>query len=466
MSLKNLNNRKHSLASRLTLWYAVIFTLSAVAVFFSLHVSLSYIIKNKTDDELRHEFSELAESYNIKGLEGLKQAMVIESQSDGMDRLYLRLLTRSGEVLAATNNESFGEIPINQSIIGSLGFGAGNYFDSNVLPLEKQRVRMLYGLLNADTVLQVVFSQKDEDQFLTVFWRTVAVALVFLTTVASVIGWIMSRKAMKGVEEIIHAAGEISASELSKRVTVKKSGDEIEQLAITFNAMLDRIEALVTSMKELTDNIAHDLRSPIARMRVRAESALFEMDEGDPSESLAAKIIEECDRLLGMINTMLEISEAEAGVGVLKFQKVDVVGLLIDCCELFEPIAEDKNIDLSVDLPPSLFVQCDRQKLQRVIANLLDNALKYTAQGGEVTVHAQQDEQHIFLSFKDSGIGIAQDQVPNLFKRFYRCDSSRSQAGVGLGLSLAKALCQAHGGDITVTSLPGVGSTFTVILPA
>jgi signal transduction histidine kinase len=180
---------------------------------------------------------------------------------------------------------------------------------------------------------------------------------------------------------------------------------------------------------------------------------------------MTGSIIEECDRLLGMINMMLDISEADAGLSNLKISQIDISQIAEETCELFRPVAEDKNIRIIKDFAENTYSYADNQKLQRVVSNLLDNALKYTPTGGTVvvTVDGNSDQVRIFVN--DNGIGISPDDLPHIFSRFYRCDRSRSQPGTGLGLSWARAIIQAHGGNISVTSTLNEKSTFTVTLP-
>ncbi|MDA8171314.1 MAG: HAMP domain-containing sensor histidine kinase, partial [Nitrospiraceae bacterium] len=182
-------------------------------------------------------------------------------------------------------------------------------------------------------------------------------------------------------------------------------------------------------------------------------------------EAMAASIIEECDRLLGIINTMLDISEAEAGVSKLTMEDIDITQLIKDACELFDPVAEDKGVGITMEVADCLRVIGDKQKLQRMLANLLDNAIKYTTAGGSVTLSVSRGNAHVVISVNDTGVGISDRDLSRIFERFYRGDQSRFQAGSGLGLSLSRAIVLAHGGDITVTSLPGKGSTFTITLP-
>jgi len=182
-------------------------------------------------------------------------------------------------------------------------------------------------------------------------------------------------------------------------------------------------------------------------------------------ETMAASIIEESDRLLGMINTMLVISKMEAGVGELGRKEMDIAMVTREACELFNPIAEDKGITLTSDLPHSLSFTGDVGKIQRMISNLIDNAIKYTSGGGKVSVSLEGNLDGIIrLRVRDNGIGIDEKDLPHIFERFYRCDHSRSEEGTGLGLSLARAIARAHRGDIKAESRTGEGSVFIVTL--
>lgn len=268
-----------------------------------------------------------------------------------------------------------------------------------------------------------------------------------------------------GVEEVTQTAIQVSGGKFDKRVKVTGHGEEIDRLATTFNNMLEKLQDLIKGIKEINDNIAHDLRSPVTRIRGIAETTLMTAKPDPEYEAMAGSIIEECDGLLTMINTMLDISEAEAGVSKLNISDVDLSEIISEACELFQPIAEDKNIAIINKMADNVLIFADKGKIQRLVANLLDNALKYTPEKGTVIFSLEHNLKEVSVSIKDTGIGISEEDLPKIFNRFYRCDQSRSLQGVGLGLSLAKAIAQAHHGAISVSSTVKKGSIFTFTLP-
>jgi signal transduction histidine kinase len=216
----------------------------------------------------------------------------------------------------------------------------------------------------------------------------------------------------------------------------------------------------------MSDNIAHDLKSPITRIRGIAEVSLTSGSSLKEYESMAAGTIEECDRLLDMINTMLIISRTEAGVNQLDCHKLDIAHLVRDACDIFQSPAEDKGLIMVYNGPENFSIYGDIRLLQRMVANLLDNAIKYTPAKGRIDVTVSTGgDQLVQIVVKDNGMGISGKDLGHIFKRFYRCDPSRSQAGTGLGLSFARTAARAHNGNITVVSTLNEGSTFTVVLP-
>ncbi|OPY77119.1 MAG: Alkaline phosphatase synthesis sensor protein PhoR [Syntrophorhabdus sp. PtaU1.Bin058] len=293
------------------------------------------------------------------------------------------------------------------------------------------------------------------------------VPLLIVIVLSGATGWLMARRALSGIEEVTRAAVDISKGALHRRVPVKGRYDEIDRLAQTFNIMVGRTQALIEQMKEITENIAHDLRSPITRMRGLAEMALAGRNMNEEYSSMAGLIIEECDSLLDLINTVLDLSEAKAGLIKLDVQKTDIVALINDLRDLFQPSADEKHIEFRTEgAVRPVFIYCDRRKLQRVFSNLFDNALKYTPDSGRVIISIADTSEDVTVSVEDTGTGIPDEDMPYIFNRFFRGEKSRSTPGNGLGLSLVQAFTLIHGGSVSaVNTVPDQGARITVVLP-
>lgn len=464
MFLKKLSRLHHTLAFRLTVRHTGIFTISFFGVSVVCYFLIASVIRDRIDQDLLSDKTEFS-SLLVYGMDTVKTEIGIETKSEGANKIFFRILTITGEELATSDMSSWGNIGISRVALKRLNNGVKYVFETVETPGHRYKTRILYSVIGPGIILQVGKSLRDDERFMETFREIFVTAMAILTVFAALIGWFMARQALWGVEEVTRTALDISNGSLERRVPIKARGDEIDRLATAFNSMLGRIHALITEMKEITDNIAHDLRSPVTRIRGIAEMTLTTGKSMNEYETMAANTIEECDYLLEMVNTMLDISEVDTGASKLTMAKIDISGLINDACELFQPIADDKEITITSKVPATCFVYGDMQRLQRMVANLLDNAIKYTESGGTVTISATKDQNRVVISVSDTGIGISKDDLPHIFKRFYRCDRSRSQAGIGLGLSLAIAIAKAHGGNITATSSPGNGSTFTVILP-
>jgi len=453
-----------TLAFRLTLWYGGIFTISALVAFSALYLVISSVIQERRDEDLLEDVEEFSTLLATQGLDAVKAEMAWEATSDGAENIFLRLLSSDGQELNSTDMSLWRSIGQSSRALEKLKNGANHVLETLTLPEHEHQVRMVYGIIGPDTILQIGEPLEQDEEFLAIFREVFLPIMAIMTIAAALMGWFIARRAMAGVEEVTQTAVEISKGAFDRRVPLKVRGDEIERLATTFNYMLDRISMLIKEMREITDNIAHDLRSPLARMRAASEMALT-TSSVDEHKTIAAGIIEECDRLLGMINTMLDIAEAESGAGELVLEEVDLADMIRRACELFEPIAENNAIRMTMELPDSCLVLGEPRKLQRMVANLLDNALKYTPTGGTVTVSVNADDGQIAISVSDTGVGISEKDLPHIFKRFYTCNKSQPNHGTGLGLSLVKAIARSHGGHVNATSHPDKGSTFTVTLP-
>lgn len=464
MRLNKLLKLRHTLVFRLTILYSL-----SVMVFFGAFLGYrlyrdaghySDIDKGLLADA--EETSKLLDS--VKGMSSEDITRILEHETKNSRKLFTRLLSTKGEIIASSDISSLN-MDLSPTVTNALKRETDNVFKTLPLPDSKYTARILSCPIGNDRILQIGTSQEGLQRIIAKRWREFGIVMTLLIVFSTFIGWFVAKCALVGVNEITRTAIQISEGDFSSRVPIKGRGEEITRLATTFNDMVERIEALIKGMKEITDNMAHDLRSPITRIRGAAEMTITSAGDKQNYDLMAGNIVEECDRLLEMINTMMDISEAEAGLSKLKISQIDISQITEETCELFRPVAEDKNIQIIKKLAQNTVTYADKQKLQRVVSNLMDNALKYTPTKGRVTVTVDGDEDQVMVSINDDGIGISRDDLPNIFKRFYRCDQSRSLPGNGLGLSWVRAIIQAHGGHISATSTINERSTFTVTLP-
>ena len=459
---------RHSLAFRLTLWYAILFTVSLGISFTVIYFLLAFEFKERADRDLEKQISHFAAMLAIKDIDTVKEAAVIETKASGEKEVFIRMLAPDGEIFLSSSMSYWRDLKVNPKAIRRLLEGDRAVLETISLTKSGREVRIIYSFIGPGIIMQFGQSMASNKRFLGALVRIFMVTMMVLFILAVVIGWGLSKRALAGVAAVTLTAGRISSDSLQERVVVeKRHGDEIDRLAAAFNTMLDRIEHLVTGMREMSDNIAHDLKSPITRIRGLSEVTLTTGATTLEYENMAADTIEECDRLLDMINTMLMISRTEAGVGNICLEKIDMATLVKEACELFSPTAEDRQISLSYDSAGPCLLRGDLKMIQRMISNLMDNAIKYTGKGGHVKVGVlQEEDKNITIKITDTGSGISEADLPLIFNRFFRCDESRSLPGTGLGLSLARAVARGHGGDIQVISRKGKGSTFSVVLPA
>jgi signal transduction histidine kinase len=462
MFLKKIHNLKNSLIVRLTILYAVAFTVLSAIGFLIFYYRIYSVTMQHLDIELLDETEKYTALMKEPGLEGVISLIAEEAESENPEEDFYRLFNFKGDVLFTSDMASWGTIARQEILSKMQNEGLTYVVETLTIEERDDKARMITAIVGPDTVLQIGESLEEVDDYLDIFLQLFSMLIISLIIVSTIIGWLLARRATIDMEKVTVTAEEISNGAYDRRVQINGRFKEIERLGATFNGMLDRIQSLLNSMKEINDNIAHDLRSPLARIRGIAEMSLLKEKSIDAYQEMAASTIEECDTLIGMINTMLDITEAEAGVNGVKSEEFELVALILEACELFRPIAEEKKINLKTDLPESLMLKSDRKKMQRIITNVLENAIKYTPEDGTVIISAAAQNGEVQIDFKDTGTGISENDLPHIFERFYRCDRSRSQGGVGLGLSLVRAYTESINGSVHVESAPNQGSLFAL----
>ena len=379
--------------------------------------------------------------------------------------MFCRLLSAQGQLVISSNINGWDGLeaelaavpmPVSDVPVFKTLYPKNSPFNSRIGALKTE----------PGQILQIGINLHSDNRFYRKIQRVLLSGSLILIGLSTLFGWLIAHRAMAGVQRVTQAVSRIQKGQLNQQVPYGNEGREIDKLTEEFNRMLGRIESLVCELKEVSDNVAHDLRSPITRMRGIAETTLTGPQDDEAYREMGLTIIEECDRLAEMINTMLEIAQADSGLIELDRQPLDITALLRTAADLFLPLAEEKKIELRTALcADPLVIYGDKTRLQRTVANLLDNAIKYTPPGEVVTLSVSADENTVHISVADTGCGIAPEEIKRIFDRFYRGEKSRSTQGNGLGLSLAKTIVQAHGGTLTVQSASGKGSAFEITLP-
>lgn len=461
MFYEKIKGLKNQLTFKLTFLYALVFILSSLLTLSIFYLRVSTITMNSIDQVLIEESLELtAFADAAKMIAEIHEEREIEEDKDFIFRIY----SPDGQVLQSWNAEVLDPSAIDSLLPDILRQGKPVLATDKSL-VDRNRYRTVYKTAPQDTILQIGRSLEENEAYLETFQHLIALLVLPICLCAAFFGWIVSRKAMQGVAEVTQTALDISQGAFDRRVKVENRSAEIDRLARVFNIMVDRLQGLLQSTREMNDNIAHDLRSPLTRIRGEAEMMLRGKASAEKNENAAVSIIEECDNLIHIINTMLDITETEGGIDEVKKQPVDLCQLAIEAKDFYQHIAEGKGVTIITRLKgPCLFLG-DKSKLQRMTTNLLENAIKYNRSDGRVTICVFPDMDHVKMVFEDNGIGISKEDQTKIFRRFYRCDRSRSTQGIGLGLSLSQAIAQASGGNIVVESELNQGSRFVVSLP-
>ncbi|TDK37219.1 HAMP domain-containing protein [Rhizobium deserti] len=456
-----------STAVRLSALYMLLFALCAAFLVFYVTAMSERLLSQQTRQAVQEEVVDIQRAYERGGINLLLRMMERRARQPGAN-LYV-IASPNGEILAGNvasvqpgvlNEEGWTNVPFRYEPFAEVGGPRFHLATANVLKLDNG-LRIMVGR-----------DLGDPGRFRGIVRRALMVALAIMGLGALIIWFGIGRNALKRIDRMSAASQKIMAGDLSQRLPVGRSGDEFDRLSDSLNAMLGRIEKLNEGLRQVSDNIAHDLKTPLTRLRNKAADAIAETRD-DARRNALEGIIAESDQLIRTFNALLMISRVEAGSIAAEMSEVDLSAISSDSAELYEPVAEEAGLALVTEIEPGLIVQGNRELVGQAIFNLLDNAIKYSVESNgdpKIVVKLSRSGGTFRLSICDNGPGVPAHKRVEVVKRFVRLDESRSKPGTGLGLSLVEAVMELHGGSLELSATDEAnaeapGLTVTMVFP-
>jgi len=470
-----------SVRFRLTLWYALTLAAVLAASGFFWHLYLAREMRNRIDDRLRIIAGDVTSFHLATHIEHLfpGEHPGPENPCQALENFvrkhnwgeYIQMLNAQGEISCATSNMKGFHLPLTK--LSLLSASRSKPYFETIHTLGPSPIRLLtYPIISDGKITDLVQVGQDLSAMENALERLRLMLLIFspLAMLAlSFGGWFLAGRLLEPVVRITRTARRINAGSLSKRIPVDDSQDELGQLAETFNSMLARLEDSFNRIRQFSADASHELRTPLAILKGETEVALRWGKDSEELRQTLHSNLEEIDRMGRIIEDLLLLAKSEAGELRLDVREFSLGDLLQDIYLQGKTLGEPKNIDISLRLQitEDIRLRGDQFQLHRLMLNLVNNAIKYTAENGKVEIRLTVEDAEAVLAVADNGIGIAAEHIPHLFERFYRVDEARNRSvgGTGLGLAIVKSIAEAHEGRVEIESIPGRGSLFTVHLP-
>ncbi|MFA5264083.1 MAG: HAMP domain-containing sensor histidine kinase [Opitutaceae bacterium] len=464
-----LDRLPQSLAFRLGALYALLFAVGAAAVFAVLYLFLADALEKRERTAVEKWSADYAAVYEQGGPAAVRAKLNAAETSPEVSSLFIRIIGAGGDTTfyrmpsdwIETQAEriplpgAFGQMQV-ERVVQSIRIPRNAEKDFTIAsrPLPDGRT------------LQVARSTDNRTVLLAPLRRTFLSVATGALALAALGGGFLAWRVTLPLRQVTETARTIVATgDLKARVPESGTSGELADLVRQFNTVLSKNASLINAQRETLDNLAHDLRTPLTRLRGTAELALQSQGDTTAAREALADCIEEAERIQRLLETLLDVSAAENGTLPLRRSPVDLRQILADAAGLYHEVAEEKRITVLVDASTPASIEVDSLRLGQAVANLLDNAIKYTPEGGRVRLAARLSAAGGEIEVSDSGPGVPAAERENIWRRLYRGDSSRSKRGLGLGLSLVKAIVEAHGGSVSVDDAPDGGARFTLRLP-
>lgn len=454
-------------AVRLSLLYLVLFVISAVALLFYVTSISEGVLRNQTERAIEREVRNINIAYRSGGINAAVRYVERRTRQPGSSLFVIA--SPNGEIVAGNVAEIAPGVFDNEGRID----GPFDYrrFGDDETALTHSALGFIIALPNGLKFL--IGRDLDEpDRFIKLIEQALVTALFIMGIGALAIWFFVGRSALKRIDRMTLASEKIMAGDLAQRLPVTGSGDEFDRLSTSLNTMLSRIEQLNEGLRQVSDNIAHDLKTPLTRLRNKAEATLASGANVSDYRDAMEDMIAESDQLIRIFSALLMISRVEAGSAAAQMNEMDLSAAVRDAAELYEPLAEDDDVKLKTDIAKDLKIHGNRELIGQALSNLIDNAVKYASDHDNAWIKIKLEKigSDLHLSVQDNGKGIPDVKRSDVTKRFVRLDESRNKPGTGLGLSLVKAVMDLHGGqlcfeDTIPTSEDCPGLTVKMIFP-